>query len=297
MLLLVLLSLLANGCGQRESNNDSFAVTVAIEPLRPLVEAIAGDRVEVNTLMSEGTDPETYDPTIASLVSLESCDIYFAIGNMPFEDRIISMLDSHAGFKVVDVSLGVSLIQGTHDSLIAHSHGDDDDDECEYGHHHTYDPHTWSSVRNARVMARNIKDALVDLDPDGKDGYIERYNRLDSMLSYKDSIWAEKLMPVRGGAFAVWHPSLSYFARDYGLVQMAIGLEGKEMSVRDMIRAVDHADRSGVKVIISQPGYDMRPVPLSDESAGHICPLSFSPLSANWILSLDQITDSLAARL
>ena len=43
----------------------------------------------------------------------------------------------------------------------------------------------------------------------------------------------------------VWHPSLSYFAADYGLNQVAMGLENKEVSPMQMKDNIDRARQLG----------------------------------------------------
>lgn len=71
--------------GPVESSSQSYplSVTVSIEPQRQMLEAIGGDRVSVSSLLAGGGDPETYDPTLASLVHLEQSAAWFQIGNMP----------------------------------------------------------------------------------------------------------------------------------------------------------------------------------------------------------------------
>lgn len=264
--------------------------TVAIAPLVPLATAVAGDRADVVCLVPGDTDPETYDPTLATLAALERSDVYFAIGNMPFEDRMLAMLsEGRRRFDVVQVSDGIKLIEGTHGPACSHDHEGHD------GHNHTYDPHTWSSVRNAAAMTDNIVRGLSKADPDGAAGYRQRGDSLKRVLAAKDSVWSAVLKPARGTAFAVWHPSLSYFARDYGLRQLAVGTEGKEMSIREMMEAVSRIDSLGVRVLITQPGLDTRPTPLADRHKGRMHTLTFAPLSAEWIADMDALTDSIAA--
>lgn len=73
-----------------------------------------------------------------------------------------------------------------------------------------------------------MTDALVKIDSNGKDYYQANYRKLDAELAvFADSL-RQVLAPVRGQAFVVWHPALSYFARDYGLEQIGIEYEGKE---------------------------------------------------------------------
>ena len=53
----------------------------------------------------------------------------------------------------------------------------------------------------------------------------------------------------RGSSFLVWHPSLSYFARDYGLHQIALGgAEHKEVSIPALREAIEEARGSGASV-------------------------------------------------
>lgn len=61
---------LASCAGPADSSTISYPipVTVSIEPQRQMLEAIGGERVSVSSLLAGGGDPETYDPTLASLV-------------------------------------------------------------------------------------------------------------------------------------------------------------------------------------------------------------------------------------
>ena len=45
-------------------------VTVSIEPQRYILEQITGDRVQVRSLLTEGANPETYDPSVTHMHNL-----------------------------------------------------------------------------------------------------------------------------------------------------------------------------------------------------------------------------------
>ena len=57
---IMLLCLLS--CNHKQQDNRPI-ITVSIEPLRYVVEAVAGDKYQVKTLMPQGASPETYEPT------------------------------------------------------------------------------------------------------------------------------------------------------------------------------------------------------------------------------------------
>ena len=151
LLLLPCLALLLAACAQTKESGDKPTLTVTIEPLRYFAEAIAGNRFHVVSMVPEGSNPETYDPTPQQLVRLAESKAYLQIGNIGFEQAWIGKLKSNApDLPFHDMSEGVELI---HDAE-AHTHG----------HAHTTDPHIWNSVTNARLIARNICRTLQQTD-------------------------------------------------------------------------------------------------------------------------------------
>ena len=60
-------------------------ITVTIEPLRYFTEQIAGEKFVVNTMVPQGGNPETYEPTAQQMVKLAESDLYIKVGNIGFE--------------------------------------------------------------------------------------------------------------------------------------------------------------------------------------------------------------------
>lgn len=275
----------ACGCRRGESYHDGLTVAVSIEPQRKLAEDIAGHRARVITLFSSGGDPETYDPSLSSLMRLSSSDAYIRLGTLPFETNLLERLDNMLP-RTFDVSEGIQLIEGTH--------GEEDHDEAGHTHSHMYDPHIWSSVRNARIMAANIAAALEEIDPDGKDYYRHRLDSLTTVLDSADSLFAARLKTSSAGEFMVWHPSLSYFARDYNLHQHAVGSENKEISVRKLYNSIVGAQGAGRTVFFAQPGFDP---PLVSTVRGNVeayC-VDIDPLDYDWLGQLTKAVDAMAS--
>lgn len=245
------------GCDNKNRASDR-TITVSIEPQRYLVEQIAGDRWTVNTLLAKGADPENFDPSMSAIQGAMNSQAIFLAGNMAFETSLLNRIGaSGSDIDVVNTSEGIDILHGTHDcGNPAHHHhhdgdggGDDDDDA---------DPHTWTSVKNSRLMARNIYNYLIKADPEGEAYYTERFNALAHSLDSLDQAITAQLADIPTGhrAFLVWHPSLSYMARDYGLEQISIGAEGKELSAKGFRDKIDHARSVGAKVFFVQPDYD-----------------------------------------
>lgn len=270
-------------CQGKIQNADGPQLAVSIEPQRQILQELAGTSYKVNTVLSRGANPETYDPSTSERLLVDNADIYFTTGVLPFESK----LESSTNARVVDTSKGVDFIYGTHNH--AHEHGV----ACDHDDHETPDPHYWTSVSGVRAMASNMAAALVQLMPDSADVINRRLDTfnagLDSLKNHLDSL----LLPHRGETFAVWHPSLSYLARDYGLEQLALGQEGKEMSALSLSRAIDRARADSVKVFFFQQEYDSRQAePLCRGiGARHV---TINPLAFDWKGQLMLVADEIA---
>lgn len=260
----------------------SKVVTVTLPPQKYLVEQIAGDRLEIRCLLSNGANPETYDPTVTNMMNLDKSIAYMRVGNVGFEDAILSKISlANPSLPIYNVSEGIELITGTH------SHGDT--------LHSAPDPHTWSSVKNARVMAGNILEALKAIDPAGTREYNQNYERFAARLDSLDAAFASRLAAAGSPTFVVWHPSLSYFARDYGLTQVvAGGAENKELSIAGVRQAIDNASAADAGVIFVQKDLDSRHAEVINSSI-NAREVEINPLSGEWENELNKIVDALTA--
>lgn len=243
----VIMAVAMGSCGQ-DSVEQSRMLTVSIEPQRYLLERIAGDRWQVATLLEKGSDPENFDPTVGQLREVASSRAYFTVGTMPFENTISQRVASDgSGVTIVDTSKGIDILEGTH----THAHRDGT-----VHHHDDTDPHIWSSLVNARQIARNMLDALIEFDPESADYYRANYAKLDSgLVSLNDSI-ARQFASSPNKTFVIWHPSLSYFARDYRLEQIALGAENRELTPVALKEKIDRARNIDSIVMFTQPDYD-----------------------------------------
>lgn len=274
--------LVVAACAHRQPSGQKL-LAVSIEPQRQVLEQLAGPSFAVTTVLGRGADPETFDPSTAQRVAVDEADMYFATGVLPFEQRLRQSLGDDYDF--VDTSEGVKLLYGTH----GHSHHHDGD-----GHGHLdADPHYWSSVEGVRAMARNMAKALCDKYPDSADVVNTRLTRFTASLDSLDSELAARLANAPHCTFAVWHPSLSYFAKEYGLEQLSLGAEGKELSAKELAEAIDHARADSVTVFFFQPGIDSRQAEVLSESIGsRLVPVN--PLDYDWRGQLILIADEIA---
>lgn len=237
--------------------SDKPIVTVSIEPQKYLLEQITGDKVEVRTLIANGANPETYDPSLTHVLNLSKSIGFLRMGNIGFEAAILDKIrEEDPDLPIYNTSLGIIPVVGTH------SH--------DGVSHDAVDPHTWSSVKNAKIIADNMLKAMIEIDPANKGYYTRNHDRFAHHLDSLDNALAAKLAPHAGEAFMVWHPSLSYFARDYGLVQIPAGnADNKEVAITALKESIDHADEHQVRIFFYQKDFDGHAGGISERTARH----------------------------
>ena len=193
----------------------ALRVAVSVPPQAYFVERIGGGRVAVEVMIPPGFSHVDYPLTPRQMEALSTADIYIKVGHPSFdyERRYIDpFLERAPRVRVVDMAQGMRLITGP---------GESEED----GHHHdhgTGDPHVWVAPETVRVAAGNIARALEAADPAGAPLYranlhsfLEEIDRLDREIRAELAA-----APVR--KFIVYHPGWGYFARQYGLEQIAI---------------------------------------------------------------------------
>ena len=266
---LLLATILIASCkpGSKTNNRSEGkpVITVTLEPLRYLTEAIAGDRFTVVSMVPKGTSPETYDPTPQQLVELARSKAYFRIGYIGFEQTWTDKLTDNAPhLQFFDMSQGVDLI---YDNTHVNHHAAN---EKEHQHAIGVEPHIWN-----------------------EDFYLERYNTLCRKIEHTDSLIRQTLAtPGADHAFMIYHPALSYFARDYGLHQIPIEAGGKEPSPAHLKALIDTCSSENVHVIFVQPEFDRRNAELIAQQTGTRV-VDINPLSYDWETEMLNIAQAL----
>ena len=268
--ILIIALLCLTACqSNRQKEADKPILTVTLEPLRYFTEAIAGDKFEVISMVPKGSSPETYDPTPQQLVSLDKSVAYLRIGHIGFEQAWMEKLSANAPhLQVFDTSTGIDFIRGE-----GHAHGD---------HHHEggIEPHIWNSAKNASLIAENIFRALTKLDAEHTPYYKAHLDSLQTVIVQTDAE-VRRFLQEADSTFLIYHPALSYFARDYGLHQISIEEGGKEPSPAHLQELIEMCRKEKAHVIFVQQEFDTRNAQLiADELGVNVVPIN--PLSYDW---------------
>ncbi len=261
---LALLALPPAGCQRPPPapQDDRVGVVVSIPPQAYFVQRVGGPRVAVEVLVGQGQSPHLYEPTPRQIANLAQARLYFLIG-MEFEQRLLEKIYSRRGhLRVVDTRRGIELRAPDADCLHA-GHQDPRAGGQQHAHEngHTHDerglpdPHIWLSPRLVRIQAGTIADALIEIDPAHRAEYEANLAAFVQDLNELDAWITQRLAPVRGGEFLVFHPGYGYFADAYGLRQVPIEVSGKEPSARELARIVEHAKAHGARAVLLEPQY------------------------------------------
>lgn len=286
-----LLMAACTGRSSQASNDDETkpVITVTLEPQRYFTEAIAEDKFKVVSMVPKGSSPETYDPIPQQLVSLGDSKAYFRIGYIGFEQTWMDrLMNNTPHIQVFDTSKGIDLILNNDEHDHTHGHNSHD------GHIHAVEPHVWNSTSNALIIAGNTYKALSQLDKANEPYYRNRYDSLCQRIQHTDSLIRHQLStPEAAKAFMIYHPALSYFARDYGLHQISIEEGGKEPSPAHLKALIDLCQAENVGVIFVQPEFDKRNAEtIAQQTGTKVVPIN--PLSYDWEEEMLNVAKALA---
>ena len=267
-------------CGNSSQKSEKPIITVTLEPLRYFAEAIAGEHYDVVSMVPKGSSPESYDPTPQQLVALSRSEAYLRIGYIGFEQAWMKKLEANApNMKVFDTSQGVDLIRGE-----GHWHGN-------HFHEGGVEPHIWNSTRNAIIIAENIYTALCELDAAHQEEYKNRLDVLKETIAQTDKN-VFTFLENADSTFLIYHPALSYFARDYGLKQISIEEGGKEPSPAYLKHLIELCRQEKARVIFVQQEFDQRNAQLIADELG-IEVVSINPLSYDWAEEMTRVANAL----
>ena len=255
-------------------------VVVSILPEKYLVERVGGDLVDVEVLIQPGADPHLFEPKPSQMKILARAKIFFALG-LPFEGSLLPRLKIlNPDLNLIHVDEGIFIYPMETRSGI---HGHERSEKENKGSKHLPgDTHIWNSPGNVNRIVRNVTSALVRLDPLNRDIYLDNCFSFLFEVDEIDFSLREMLLEKRGSKFLVFHPAWGYFAREYGLVQVPVEIEGKEAKPSDIQALIEIARKDKIEVVLVSPQFsDKSAQILAREINGRV--VKIDPLAENWI--------------
>jgi zinc/manganese transport system substrate-binding protein len=220
---------------------DKVKVVASFSILGDLVKNVGGDRVEVATLVGPGGDAHVYSPSPADARTLAAARLIVlnGLGFEGFIDRLVQASGTKAVIAVASAGVTPRRSEGG-----------------------AIDPHAWQAVGNAEIYVKNIRDALIKVDPAGREtyeanaaAYLARLDRLD-----RDVRAAVSSIPPARRKVITTHDAFGYFGAAYGIAFIApLGVSTEtEASARDIARIIRQVRQDEVPALFVENVSDPR---------------------------------------
>jgi zinc transport system substrate-binding protein len=151
---------------------------------------------------------------------------------------------------------GVQLLRvdGHHHALQKHP-AEDHEVPHDGDEHRGGNPHVWLDPLVAKSLAQRIALALIELSPEHAEDIHQRLDRYLEKLNELDEVIRETVRQFQSKEFVAFHPAWSYFARRYGLVEVAVIQEspGREPTPKDLQRIIQAIEDHGIKAVFAEP--------------------------------------------
>jgi manganese/zinc/iron transport system substrate-binding protein len=212
MILILMGGMILAGCGSEagKQSNDKIVVTTTIGQIGDAVKNIGGEHVEVYSLMGPGVDPHLYKAKQSDIGKLQEADIIFYSG-LHLEGKMLEIFEKMNKEKPT-YAISDSIPK---DKL-----------RKDAANNTAMDPHVWFDIDLWKIALEQVRDGLIEKDPENKEDYInntEKYfAELDKLKSYAEQEMSA--IPEEQRVLVTAHDAFNYFGAKYDLQVM--GLQG-----------------------------------------------------------------------
>lgn len=240
-------------------------VVTSIKPVELLVKAVAPDDVQVTSLVPAGSSPHNYTMRPSQRRALENSDIIFWVG--PEMETFLSRLLGGEEFR----ERAVSLMHGDdvppaddtdahHDEHEEDHHGHDDHGHDDHGHDHGAgeDPHIWLDPVLALDMARDIHQALSQLDGADTQALDANLARFEKTLKEAEEDIQHRLEPLADISLFAYHDAFTRYAGHFNLKLDGILTLNPELSpgARHIAEVQDKLRKANQPCLLTEPQFN-----------------------------------------
>ena len=236
-------------------------VVASFYPLYEFSKNIAGDKAEVSVLTPVGVEPHDWEPSTGDLIALQKSDIFVYNGMEPYVNKIMNS-EEYTSVLFVQTSQGIELASS--------------------------DPHIWLDPILAKEQVTMIKDALIKVDANNAQYYIDNADTYSAKLDDLDNTIRSSLSNCKKDTIVPFHNAFSYFGTRYGIKINALSgiVPESEETANDLKNLLDYVKQNQIKIIFAEELVDPKLAKtLADETGARV--LILSPLEG---LSKDEIS-------
>lgn len=274
IILVLLVSTVLVAGGAKESHSDQKpVVAVSILPQAFFVDRLASGYVTTVTLVGEGQNPHSYEPTPSQMAQLAQAKVWLFSGTefeLALKPKIAKL---YPNLRIIDTTEGMTF-RALEEDDHHHHHGGDD---------LNIDRHTWLGHSQALILLKHTEVELLRLvDPEEQEHVRTNAETLRREIDHTFSDLETQLAAHRGRTVFVYHPSFGYFFDSFGLIQAAVETGGKEPTARDLERLISAAQEARVQAIFVQKQFPASSAQRVAHAIGaQVVPLD--PLAYEWL--------------
>ncbi|MCD6347174.1 MAG: zinc ABC transporter substrate-binding protein [Bacteroidales bacterium] len=278
-----------SACSENAGKNEQKTISVSILPQKYFINALTCDTFSINVMVPSGASPASYEPTPKQMTALDNSGLYLRIGHIGFEKAWMDKMSrNHPDMKVVDVSKGISLIGSpeNHENQPNKQHSEGDHN------HQGIDPHIWLSPRATKIIVQNTASALINYDNSLQNVIMHKKDSLLQVIDNLDNDFTQLCAGLTNRKFLIFHPALTYLARDYGLEQISMEIDGKLPSVAHFKNIVDRVKAENIRIIFIQKEFNTENAnQMAIETGAKI--IQIDPLNENWLEQMRKIMNKI----
>lgn len=175
-----------------QDKKNKLVVYASMYPLAFFAEQIGGNQVTVHNLTPTGAEPHDYEPTQKDLIQLNKSDLFIfnGAGLEGWIDKVKTNIDTKQT-TLVESTKNIKLLAGTEEEEEDHHHHHEDN------HTENVDPHVWLDPTLAKKQAENIKQAMIQKDPEHKTIYEQNYEKLAKHFDDLDQFINQPCLKLR----------------------------------------------------------------------------------------------------
>lgn len=254
----------------------------SIGPHLDFCRQIGGQYLDTGLLLRPGQSPATFAPNPGLIRELSRARILFTV-SLPFEKALIEKIKQFPRKPdIIDTQAGIRLrpIEPQPGPGSRHEH-----------HHEGLDPHSWLDPKLALKQAEVMHAAIVRLDRAHQKEYDANFKTLKERFTAADKRLEDVLADLAGSPLLVYHPAYAYFARAYGLHQVALEIEGRQPGARELAEFIETARRNRARAIFVQPQFDQRSAEIIAAKVG-CAVVALDPLAIDYFTNLEMIAQT-----
>lgn len=222
-------------------------IAATIFPLYDIVKQVGGDKIDAVLVLAPGTSPHTFEASPAQIKEINGAEYFFTIG-AGADDWAKNIAEALTEAQIVNLDQFISLQPFEHQ---ANESQNETDEHTEDG----FDPHYWLDPDNAKIMAREIANKLIALDPSNSDYYQNNFQIFANRLDEKDKEWQEKIESLTNKNLVIFHDAWGYFAKHFSLNIVASfePFPGKTPSPQYIIDLENAIKENNIKTLFTEP--------------------------------------------